>query len=196
MSSQTEIDDRQAQDDLESVRQTMAKIKKALDASYAGPMLILWGSLAIAAYTACHFYMERGFAIFMGMNLLGGIGSTVIIRSCRTNAPLKSSYAKSLDRKIYWLWFFLFIYVGIWLTLLSPFDGTQMNAVILTAVMFAYAVMGLFYESRFMTVLGIAITAATLVAFFAFRPWYYLLMAVCAGGGILFTGLYIRLRWK
>lgn len=196
MSSQTEIDDRQAQDDLESVRQTMAKTKRALNASYASPMLILWGILWVAAYTACHFYLSYASHIFTVMNVIGGLGSGFIVWWYHRKSPLKVKSANPIGRKVFWFWIFLIIYLGIWLAILSPFNGLQLNVTIVTAVMFAYVVMGLFYDSRFLGVLGVGVTAAALLAYYVFPAYYCLWIAVCGGGALLSTGIYIRLRWK
>jgi hypothetical protein len=61
--------------------------------------------------------------------------------------------------------------------------------------MFAYIVIGLWFAAYFMVWLGLAVTAATLTGFFLFTQYYCLWMAVTAGGLLLGTGLYLRIRW-
>lgn len=92
-------------------------------------------------------------------------------------------------------WFFLFAYGAIWLHLLRPWSGLQMNAFICTLVMFAYVMMGLFWD-RYLLWLGLAVTAATLLGVHVFERWYCLWMAGAGGGALLGTGLYIRYRWQ
>ena len=94
------------------------------------------------------------------------------------------------------LWGALLIYIFIWLRLLSPVNGMQVNAFICTACMFAYIVIGLWFESYFMIVLGLAVTAATLIGFYLLAGYYCLWMAFAGGGALLGTGLYIRVRWR
>ena len=196
MDLETDIDDRKAHESLEVIRQTMKKTKKAIASSYSSPMLILWGSLCIGAYTACHFYVQYAFQIFMAMNIIGGIGSGLIVWWDKIKAPLKVESSNPLGKKIGWFWFSLAVYIGIWLTILSPFSGLQLNVVLLTGAMFAYIVMGLFYESKFFIVLGICVTVIALLTHFFFTRYYCLSMAVFGGGGILGTGIYIRLMWR
>jgi hypothetical protein len=96
---------------------------------------------------------------------------------------------------LFWLLFLAYAYV--WLGITKPYDGIQLNAFLCTAVMFAYVVTGLWFDSGLMVILGIVVTAMTLVGFYAIAPAYYCLwMAVTAGGALLGTGLYMQLRWR
>ncbi len=72
----------------------------------------------------------------------------------------------------------------------------QCNVFISTAGMFAYVVMGLWFNSRFMIILGLALTGVTLVGFYLLTPYYCLWMAIMGGGTLLGTGMYIRVRWR
>jgi hypothetical protein len=56
--------------------------------------------------------------------------------------------------------------------------------------------MGLWFDNRFMIILGLALTAATLVGFYILRDIYCLWMAVVGGGTMFGTGLYIRSKWR
>lgn len=196
METPVNINDQQAKESLEMIHQTTDKTKKAVSSSYSSPMLILWGSVWIAAYTACHFYVQYAYWIFMVMNIVGGVGSGIIVWWYNTKAPIKVDSSNPLGKKIFWFWFSLFVYIAIWMKILSPFNGLQLNAVLVTAVMFAYIVMGLFYETPFLTIIGIFVTAATLLGYYVFTPYYCLWLAVCGGGAFLGTGVYIRLKWR
>lgn len=196
METPLEVNGQQARESLDAVAQTMTRTKRSLEAYYAGPLLILWGILFIAAYAVCHFYVQHAFWIFMVMNVLGGAGTAGIIWRERTHAPTHVQSANPLGKKVFWFWFFLFVYLSIWLNLLSPFHGRQLNAVIVTTVMFAYVVMGLLYACQYLTIVGLFVTAVTLLAYYAFGDWYCLLLAVFGGGALFGTGLYMRLKWK
>jgi len=82
------------------------------------------------------------------------------------------------------------------LFLLAPFSGMQCNAFISTAGMFACVVMGLWFKSTFMIVLGLVMTGVTLVGFYLLTSCYCLWMAMMGGGSLLGAGLYIRVRWR
>ena len=196
MDTKENIDNREAKESLEMVSKTCAKTQKVLASSYASPMLILWGLLWMLAYTLSHFYGRYSHMIFNCMAATGGIGSAIIMYWYKTGAPLKDDSSNSVNKKIFWFWMFLAVYVGVWLSLLAPFDGLRANAFIATTVMFAYIVMGLFFESTFMIILGIGLTVTTLIGCFLLTPYYCLWMAATGGGGLFITGVYIRLRWR
>jgi len=181
---------------LSAAQSVMDQTHKAISSAYANPLLILWGILWITAFTATHFYVHYAYYIFMTMAVVGGLSTTVIIRVFRSKAPVKEKSSPKFGRRVTALWIFLCIYIIIWLFLFAPFTGLQCNALICTAVMFAYIVMGLWFNNRFMIVLGLAVTAGTLVGFYLLRNYYCLWMALVGGGALFGTGLYIRLRWR
>ena len=181
---------------LSAAQSVMNQTHKAIASAYASPLLILWGILWITAFTVTHFYVHYAFYIFMAMGVVGGLGTAVIVGIFRSKAPVKEKSSHKFGRSVTALWVFLCIYIVIWLFLFAPFTGLQCNALICTAVMFAYIVMGLWFESRFMIILAVAVTAATLVGYYLLREYYCLWMAFVGGGAIFGTGLYIRLRWR
>ena len=190
-----DVSNEDAQVSLAAVKDTMLKTRKAVAAAYSSPLLILWGLLWVAAYTATHFYLKYADVIFGAMAGVGLLGSFFVWPRVKRNLPVKEPTEEKLNWRIGGLWWALFIYVFIWLNLFRPFNGMQMNVFICTAVMFAYVIMGLWFAAYFMVWLGLAVTAATLVGFYLLTPYYCLWMAVTAGGALLGTGLYLRARW-
>jgi len=190
------ISQEEAQASLSSVREVTSRTQRAIASAYANPLLILWGMLWIIAYTATHFYLAYAFHIFTTMAVVGGVGTAVIVWSLHSKAPIQEASSPKLGRRITMFWILLCVYIPIWLFLLAPFTGLQCNAFICTATMFAYIVMGLWFDNRFMIILGLALTAATLAGFYILRDIYCLWMAFVGGGALLGTGLYIRLRWR
>ncbi len=61
--------------------------------------------------------------------------------------------------------------------------------------MFVYVVTGLLERDNYMLFLGLGVTAATIVGFFAVPQYFYLWMAAFGGGALLMTGLVIRRKW-
>ena len=194
METEMNINDQQAKESLEMIQQTTSKIKKA-KASYASPWLILWGTLWIAAYTICHFYGQLSGAVFAGMGIIGSIGSGLLVWWDKKKTPLRDTASNPLDKKVWRFWWALALYVTIWIMIMRP-DGFELNAVIVTAAMFAYVVMGLFYEIKLMIILGIFVTVATLLAYFFLPHYFCLFIALFGGGALLATGIYMRLRWR
>jgi hypothetical protein len=190
------ISQEDAQASLSTVHDVINQTNRAIASTYANPALMLWGALWVIAFTASHFYYTYAFHIFMAMAAVGGAGTFLIFRIFHSNAPVKEASSKKMGWRIGVFWILLIVYVTIWLSLLAPFDGIQCNAFICTAAMFAYIVMGLWFGSHFMIVLGLAVTAATLVGYYLLIDYYCLWMAAMGGGAIFGTGLYIRLKWR
>jgi hypothetical protein len=186
----------EARASLSTVRDVMSQTHRAIASAYANPLLILWGVLWIIAFTAAHFYLSYAFHILMAMGVAGGAGTAVIFQAFHTKASIQEASGPKLGWRIAVFWILLYVYVAIWLSLLTPFNGLQCNAVISTAAMFGYVVIGLWFDSRFMIVLGLVVTVATLAGFYLLTGYYCLWMALIGGGALLGTGLYIRLRWR
>jgi len=190
------VSQKNARESLSAVQDVRVRTHRAIASAHANPLLILSGVLWIIAFTAAHFYLAYAFYIFLAMIVVGGIGTAVICRIFHSKAPIKDVSSQKVGWRIALFWVLFFVYVTIWLFLLAPFTGLQCNAVISTAVMFAYVVIGLWFGSYFMVVLGLAVTVATLVGFYLLTDFYHLWMALMGGGALLGTGLYIRLRWR
>ena len=186
-----------AQASLSAIRDTSVQTKRAATSAYANPMLILWGLLWMISYTATYFYIEYANLIFIGMSVVGSAGTAIIFyRLFHSEAPFRDDPSERLGWRIAALWILLYLYVTIWLFLLTPFNGRQCNAFICTAVMFAFVVLGLWFGSPLMILLGLFMTGVTLAGFYLLTSYYSLWMAIMGGGSLLGTGLYIRVQWR
>jgi hypothetical protein len=191
------ISQEDARESLSKVRDVTVQTQRAVTSAYANPVLILWGTLWVIAFTATHFYIEYAYHIFIAMSVVGSVGTAIIFFGLfHSRAPFRDDPSERIGWRIAALWILLYVYVTIWLFLLAPFSGMQCNAFIGTAGMFACVVMGLWFGSTFMIVLGLAMTGVTLVGFYLLTSYYCLWMAMMGGGTLLGTGLYIRLRWR
>jgi MFS family permease len=189
------VSNEEAQASLAAIKNTMVRTRKAVAATYSSPLLILWGLLWAGAYSATHFYVEYASWIFGVMAGIGLVGSFPVWLQVKRRLPVREPAEEKLNWRMGGLWCLLFIYISVWLNLLHPVNGMQINAFIVTTVMFAYIVIGLWFAAYFMVWLGLTVTATTLVGFFILTPYYCLWMAVTAGGLLLGTGLYLRIRW-
>jgi len=185
-----------ARESLSTVHDVTVQTQRAITSAYVNPLLILWGVLWIVSFTAAHFYLSYAYHIFMSMSVIGCVGTAVIFWLLHSKAPVRDTSSPNIGWRIALFWISLFVYAVIWLFLFAPFDGRQCNAFLSTAAMFAYVVMGLWFTSCFMVVLGLAVTVATLVGYYFIETYYCLWMAIIGGGAFLGAGLYIRLRWR
>lgn len=182
---------------LSTIQGVRIQTKKAAISAFANPLLILWGILWIIAFTATHFNIEYGGHIFKAMSVVGSVGTAIIFYQLfHSKAPFRDDPSEHLGWRIAALWILLYVYTTIWLFLLTPFNGMQCNAFLSTAAMFAFVVMGLWFHSTFMVILGLALTGITLMGFYLLTSYYCLWMAIMGGGSLLGTGLYIRVRWR
>ena len=62
--------------------------------------------------------------------------------------------------------------------------------------MFAYVILGLWLEARFLIWLGLAVTGLTAVGYFLLPSYFYLWMAPMGGGALFVTGWYVNRFWK
>jgi hypothetical protein len=193
-----DISKQEAQDSLDQIQTVVDYTRKTIAASYDSALLIMWGLIGILGFLGTHYFLRWAWPIWMGLGGIGGIATFLISwRQFRSANPIKVPAAEKIGWRIFLFWTLLFVYIFIWLSMLRPRHGIQLNAFMVTTIMFAYVVTGLWFKCYYMLWLGIAVTCTTLVGFYLIPPNYYCLwMAPTAGGAILGTGLYIRLFWK
>jgi hypothetical protein len=193
-----DISDEDARNSLDQIQAVVNRTRKTIAASYNSKLLIMWGLIWVAGFLGTHFSLAWAWHTWMVLSGIGSIATLLVSRrQSRLANPIKIPATEKLGWRIFWFWSLLFVYMFIWLSILRPRHGIQLNAFICTAVMFAYIVTGLWFKSYHMLWLGIVVTCITLVGFYLIPPGYYCLwMAAMGGGALLSTGLYIRLRWK
>ena len=190
------VSQEEARESLSKVRDVTVQTQRAITSVYVSPLLILWGVLWIIAYTTAQFHLTYASHIFTIESVIGCVGTAVIFWLIHSKAPIRDTSSPNIIWRITLFWISLYVYAVIWLFLLAPFYGRQCNAFLCTVAMFAYVVMGLWCTCRFMIVLGLAVTAATLVGYYFIETYYCLWMAIIGGVAFLGAGLYIRLRWR
>jgi hypothetical protein len=193
-----DISKQEAQDSLEQIQTVVNHTRRTIASSYDSGLLIMWGAIWIAAFLGTHFFLALVWPIWMSLGGIGMIATLVICwRQFRSGNPVKVSAAEKIGWRIFLFWSLLFVYIFIWLSILRPHHGIQLNAFMCTTIMFAYVVTGLWFKCYYMLWLGIAVTCTTLVGFYLIPTGYYCLWMALTGGGALFgTGLYMRLFWK
>ncbi len=204
-----DISEKEAQDSLDQIQVTFGQTKKKIAAGSTAPILILWGAIWFVAYLGTYVAYLLEFKVYnfrltsrfsIGVHVAGlcwmvlvviGIAASWVLGVKR--APVKSPHNKRWG----FCWLILFVYAGVWLSLLWPWNDYQMNAFLASVPMFAYVVMGLWVD-RVLLWLGIVVTVLIIVGFFLFhfQPAFWLWMAILGGGALAGTGLYIRKAWR
>jgi len=194
-----EVTGKDAQEALQDVESVARSVQGKLAYGIAGPILVLWGVVWMVCFTITHFAPQvAGWGWLVGDGL-GIVGSLYLgTRGARAGA-VRSESSKRMGWRLFWFWFFLFIYGDIWLTVLWPWRGEQLGMFLVTLVMFAYVVMGLWLEMRFMLWLGLAVTAlacAGYVLSFLVPGYLDLWLGLAGGSALAAGGLYLMLRWR
>ena len=174
------------------------RTRKSIAASHTGGLLMMWGVICTAGYLGTYYFLEWVWHIWF---VLSGAGCIVTFwvgwRQLRLANPVKVPAAERIGWRIFLFWLLLYVYMFIWLGIVRPNHGIRINAFMITAIMFAYTVTGLWFKSHHMFWLGIIVTGITLTGFYLI-PWSYYCfwMAAMVGGAFLAMGLYIQLRWR
>ena len=193
-----DISKEEAESSLEQIQAVATHTRKTIAASYDSSLLIMWGLIWILGFLGTHFFLAWVWPIWMslcGTGMIATLGFSW--RQFRSANPVKIPAAEKVGWRIFLFWSSLFVYMFIWLSILKPRHGIQLNAFMITTIMFAYVVTGLWFKCYYMLWLGIAVTFTTLVGFYLIPTGYYCLWMALTGGGALFgTGLYMRLFWK
>ena len=191
-----DISSTEARERLAQIEQTMAKARYYAAAT-ASPALYTWGAVWMIAYGLCQYFPQRSGLIWAPAGMIGA--ALTVLFSMR--APVRST----TDKRFGLAWWILFIFAGVWLAVLMPWkqmaalDGMALQrsfgAYAATVVMFAYVIIGMWWD-RFFMWLGLLVTALTLLGFFALPEYFNLWMAICGGGLLLVSGWLIKRRWK
>ena len=185
-----------AKESLTVIETVTVQTRKAVASAYAAPFLILWGAIWVVSFVLVHFFRHWAGYIFNTFNTIGAITTLLICLRWRAKAATKSPTSQKLTWRILGFWALLGVYIWLWLWLLAPARGIQVCIFIATAAMFGYVVMGLWFGSYFILYLGLGVTAITFFGYYVIPTYFFLWMAVMAGGLLLGTGLYIRIRWR
>lgn len=190
-----DITPEQARTSLHEINAAGCKLRRAVVAAHASGHLMLWGLVWIGAFVASGIWPAKTGTAWLVGNLIGAFGSTAIGITTGRKGTV-SDHAGQEGWRFFALWASMFVFAGVWIWLLRPSGNDQLAAFICTVVMFLYVVMGLWFEARFLSVLGFAVAALTVVGY-AFLPNYFSYWMAATGGGSLFaTGLYIQRAWK
>ena len=203
----------EAKEMLRGVDDITSRTKKMIAFGGGDAIFVAWGIIwfigglgtnFMPAATAGHPQRDSLTGMLTGAMwlVLVAIGMAVSYRIGKTNSPTRSPIGKNIGL----MWWFLYLFVDLWLTLLFPFiriQGqheshlfwTHLGAIAATVPMFAYVMAGLFMD-RYMVWIGLGMTALMMIGVYCLEPYFYIWMAVVGGGGLAGTGLLVRNRWR
>jgi hypothetical protein len=183
----------EAEEALAAIQSMTRKTRHSIAASGAYISLIITGVVWLVGFMCTQFVPGEILPyIWGGISIAGGsLASFLGIRSSkRVRIPTATATAKRMGI----LWLLLAVYCLAAIAIAWPLDGKQLTIFTVLFVMIGWLAMGqlLSFSSIWP---GLIIIALVLIGYFLLPGIFYLWMALLGGGGLIFLGLYIRLRW-
>jgi hypothetical protein len=176
--------------------------------AYAGVDIVLaaWGLVWIIGFLSSQVLFESGQRTLMvaggfvwDILVISGIAVTILVFR-------RSPFQNSAGKRIGIFWGALYGYLWLAMLVMWPFlsrealetpDGAKcIGAISAIVPMFAYVVMGLWLDVKYLVWFGLALTALTLAGFFLCHGVFWIWMAVVCGGAFLGTAVYLRIQCR
>lgn len=187
------ISPNEAEEALAAIREVMRKTRRVISSSGAYKFLILWGIIWMIGFLNSQFLDQKiaGY-VWMGLDILGGILSTVIGR--RLNRGVRTSLPLTSGNRIALFWLLMILYCVAAIGVVWPVDGKQLAMFIIFFTSLGWVAMGLLlsFASAWW---GLGLVALSLVGYFLLPSIFYLWMAILGGGGMIALGIYVRNKW-
>jgi len=171
---------------LSDIDSIVRRVRQSRIYTSASMILIMWGVLVFVGYCASHLWPREAGLVWIAIGLLGIAGSFVFGRFNRARHGVRTFDPRVLAAVALFVAFGLFCSVG-----LGHFTGRQMGAFWPIYVMLFYSIAGLWFGRAFV-VIGLSVTALTLIGYFFLGNAFDLWMAFVDGGGLFLGGLWMR----
>ncbi len=191
------ITQEEARDALADIDQVARQTRRAVAGSELGTNLLLWGAVWILGFTLSYLSPRNSGRIWMVLSALGIVGTVGAGIRHHRKGMVQSEQARKLLGQIALFWLAVITYAMVLGLLIPRKNGVDELTLIISVMMLAYVLMGIWLRSPILSAIGILVTIATLVGRAWLPPRYFMLwMAVFGGGGLFVPGLYVKLRWK
>jgi hypothetical protein len=180
----TEI--REAAAALNDIEQIARRVRESRVYNLGSLIMILWGVLVFAGNIATYLGPRHGSYIWIAVNLVGMVGTLAISASGYSRADVRRF---DVRMPVAYLLFFAFGYFCT--SVLGQFTPRQLGTFWPIYFMLFYTIAGLWFGYAFV-VIGIGISALTLIGYFYIGEAFPLWMAVVNGGGLVLGGLWMR----
>jgi hypothetical protein len=180
------IDRNEAAQALSEIDDIARRVRQSRFYHQASLMLILWGALGFAAYLVGMLMPRQAGWVWVCANVTGVIGSIGISLFIHEKSGLRTFDWRAVVAMMLLFGFGLFWAVGI-----ARLPSRELNAFWATYFMLIYSLVGLWLGPGFL-VIGLGITALTLIGYFHVGAYFELWMAFVNGGGLILGGLWMR----
>jgi hypothetical protein len=176
---------------LSAIAAVEQRTRQTLAYGRSGAAFILWGVLLAIGYTLEHFSAVVYSSPAMAKTAWGVVAFTGFA-GCALLIRRKSAQRRSrADLRLLYGQLVLYGYGWIFVTMLWPLTPRQLNVFWPNIFMLGFVIAGLWLGHLFM-LLGLSLTALSLVGYVWAGDWFALWMAVVGGGGLILGGLWLR----
>jgi hypothetical protein len=172
---------------LSEIETIAQRVQRSRVYNLASLLLIMWGALVFCAYLASAVLPHQAGLIWIGADAVGVVGSIGISVFLHD----RTDDLRPFDWRALAALMLLFAFGVFWSVGIARLPARELNAFWATYFMLVYSIAGLWFGPGFLVV-GISITALTLLAYFFAGPWFELAMAFINGGGLMLGGLWMR----
>jgi hypothetical protein len=171
---------------LNEIDDIAARVRQSRIYNSTSLILILWGVVVFCAYIAGMLVPRQAGLVWIGANLLGIVGMIGISLFIH-----EKSGVRTFDWRVFIAVALLFAFGFFWSVGVAHLPARALNAFWATYWMLLYSVVGLWLGFGFL-VIGLSITALTLIGYFFIGAHFELWMAFVNGGGLVLGGLWMR----
>jgi hypothetical protein len=175
----------QAQASLDDIERIVRRVKQSSIYRNASLLLMLWGAIVMVGYVGCEVAPRYAATVWL-ICQAGGLLVTIAL-----SARFARDEEYRVDARIVGAVLLFFGFGLLWSQVFGHFSPRGLNAFWATLFMFGYAVAGIWLGRAFV-ILGLTVTALTVVGYLWVGPWFNLYMAVVDGGGLVLCGLWMR----
>jgi hypothetical protein len=189
-----EISPSEAEQALDVIQSMVKKTRRAVSSSGSYLFLVVWGFIWLAGFTCSQFLTDAIVGrIWAVLNILGAVLSAII--GIRLNRGVRSTAVSPLlGKRLGLFWLLLWLFCAATIAVIWPPEPKQLAMIIILFVMTGWIAMSLLL-SVISTYWGVGFVALALAAYFLIPDYFYIIMAVLGGGGMVALGFYIRSRW-
>jgi len=180
------IDRNEAAQALSDIDDIAARVRQSRVYNLTSLILILWGAVIFTAYMLGMLMPRQAGIVWICANLLGVVGSLGISLFIH-----EKSGVRTIDWRVLVALTLVFAFGFFWAVGIARLPGRELNAFWATYWMLIYSLVGLWLGFGFL-IIGLGITALTLIGYFLAGPYFELWMAFVNGGGLILGGLWMR----
>jgi len=191
------ITQEEAREALADIDQATRQMHRAVAGSNMGNCLLIGGAMWGIGFTLNYFFPAWTHQVWAVLSTAGLATMALLGFVNHRRGEVRSPESRRVLGQVALFWVAVMAYLIALCVVLPLRHWADQLVLIVTLLMLAYVLMGIWLRTPILCYIGLAVTVATLAGRFGLPPRAFLLwMAVFGGGGLFVPGLYVKLRWK